>query len=96
MRAVLLLDLERFKFVNDTLGYEIDDSLLKTAGRRLMHGVRTGDRAATSCRATCPAERRHPPRFQPRISAKPHDVSRRCFRSELPRSKVALSRDSRK
>ncbi len=41
--AVLFLDLDRFKFINDTLGHEIGDRLLKTAASRIRYCVRSGD-----------------------------------------------------
>ncbi|HVK54728.1 MAG TPA: EAL domain-containing protein [Burkholderiales bacterium] len=41
--AVLFLDLDRFKFVNDTLGHDIGDSLLKSVAWRIKHCVRVGD-----------------------------------------------------
>ncbi len=43
LMAVMFLDLNRFKYVNDTLGHEIGDQLLKAVGRRLVHSVRSGD-----------------------------------------------------
>jgi diguanylate cyclase (GGDEF)-like protein len=41
--ALLYLDLDRFKFVNDTLGHEIGDKLLKTVSERIRACVRSSD-----------------------------------------------------
>lgn len=40
--AVLLLDLDRFKLVNDTYGHHIGDALLQVIARRLQQQVRDG------------------------------------------------------
>jgi len=37
--AVILMDLDHFKYVNDTLGHEIGDMLLREAGRRLSEAM---------------------------------------------------------
>ena len=44
--AVLFMDLDRFKIINDTLGHASGDSLLKSMGERLSHCVRDGDTVA--------------------------------------------------
>lgn len=44
--AVVLLGLDRFKDVNDTLGYDRGDDVLREVGRRLEHTLRESDLVA--------------------------------------------------
>ncbi|ADE14558.1 diguanylate cyclase [Nitrosococcus halophilus Nc 4] len=46
MFAILFLDLDRFKLVNDTLGHDVGDLLLKAAADRIVHCLRSGDMVA--------------------------------------------------
>ena len=44
--AIILMDLDRFKEINDTLGHNVGDLLLKEVGKRLIRTVRDTDTVA--------------------------------------------------
>ena len=44
--ALLFIDVDRFKSVNDSLGHDVGDQLLHQVGQRLMECVRTSDTVA--------------------------------------------------
>lgn len=44
--AVLIIDIDRFKFINDTYGFEVGDEILNKLGNILSDSIREGDTVA--------------------------------------------------
>lgn len=53
--AVLFLDFDRFKIVNDTLGHDVGDMLLNSISQRLRENIRRVDAAALAGQSQLPA-----------------------------------------
>jgi len=54
--ALLFIDIDRFKQINDTLGHQVGDQLLREVSRRLYQAVREGDLVSRTGTGTAPAD----------------------------------------
>jgi len=44
--GIIMLDLDNFKYVNDTLGHDVGDHLIKAVAERISHSIRETDTVA--------------------------------------------------
>jgi diguanylate cyclase (GGDEF)-like protein len=81
--ALLYIDLDNFKYINDTLGHHAGDELLKLTARRMRSGLRRGDHLART-------EIEQDPHTVARVGGDEFAVILPCIKSPSPFKVVLL------